>query len=137
MLTCLDQQGKQVWAERGLGNGALCAAGERLTLISAEGELSVAEASPEKCEELSRQRVIGSGKVLWTVPVLVNGRIHCRGSRGTQVCRDHRAQWPGPRGGASAATRGGDARTSAPARSPRKRTARGREQPEEENSPPV
>jgi outer membrane protein assembly factor BamB len=90
MFRCVDLKGEVRWSQRGLGNGALTAAGGKLIMMTGDGELIIAKATEEGFEELSRTQVIEGGKVFWTVPVLVNGRIYCRGSRGTLVCRDHR-----------------------------------------------
>ena len=39
----------------------------------------------------AKQQVIDDGGVFWTKPVLAGGLIYCRSSKGTLVCRDHRA----------------------------------------------
>lgn len=88
-LKCIDLEGKVRWDQRGLGQGALSAAGDRLLVMSARGELVVAEASPEGYTELSREKILGGGKY-WTAPVIVDGLIYCRNSLGDLVCRDHR-----------------------------------------------
>ena len=92
VLRCIDLQGESKWGQRGLGNGALSAADGKLIVMTDEGELIIAQANPKEYVELSRTKVIDTGKVFWTMPVLANGRIFCRGSQGTLVCRDHRAQ---------------------------------------------
>jgi len=89
VLKCFDLEGNEKWAQRGLGEGALSAAGERLMIITSGGELVVAQANPEEFEELSRAKV-AEGRVFWSMPVLSGGRIYCRGSLGHLVARDHR-----------------------------------------------
>lgn len=89
MLKCMDLDGEEKWRQRGLGLGALLAAGDRLIVMSSKGELVVAEATPEGYQELSRTKILDGG-VYWTTPVLSNGRIYCRNSMGELVCRDHR-----------------------------------------------
>ena len=90
VLKCVDLEGNERWAERGLGNGALMGAPGRLIAMSSKGELIVAEASAEKYRELSRVKLFDEG-VFWTKPVLVNGVIYCRGNEGGLVARDHRS----------------------------------------------
>lgn len=90
-LKCFDLEGKELWRERGIGKGALSAAGDRLLVMTGDGELVVAEASPEELRELSRAKVVEGG-VCWTMPVLADGRVYCRNSLGELVCRDHREQ---------------------------------------------
>lgn len=92
VLKCFSLDGEELWAERGLGKGALLGSPDRLVVLSASGELIVAKASPAGYEELAREAVIDDGGVFWTRPVLVDGRIYCRSSKGTLVSRNHRAE---------------------------------------------
>jgi outer membrane protein assembly factor BamB len=88
---CIDLAGNEKWAERGLGKGAVTAAGDRLLVLSGKGELIILRATPEGFTELSRRKVLDGGQC-WTDPVLVDGRIYCRSSRGELVCLDHRPE---------------------------------------------
>jgi outer membrane protein assembly factor BamB len=92
VLKCFGLDGEEKWAERGLGNGALMGAPGRLIVISGKGDLIIAKASPAGYEELSKAEIIDDGGVFWTTPVLVNGLIYGRSSKGTLVCRDHRVE---------------------------------------------
>lgn len=88
-VACIEYAtGKLKWRERGLGCGSLMLAGDKLLLLSDEGELVVAEPSPEKFEPLSRAQIL-SGKC-WTVPVLAHGLIYCRNAAGDVACVDVR-----------------------------------------------
>lgn len=91
VLKCIGIDGEDKWVERGIGNGAISGAPGRLIAMSAEGELIVAEATSEKYTELSRVKLFDEG-VFWTVPVLVDGVIYCRGNEGGLIARDHRAK---------------------------------------------
>ena len=88
-LQCLDTDGNEKWSKRGLGMGTLMVADGRLVVMSSKGELIIADASPGGYSELSRTKVLKGG-VYWTMPVLANGLIYCRNSKGDVVCRDHR-----------------------------------------------
>lgn len=90
VLKCFDLEGKEVWSQRGIGKGALSAAGDRLLVHTSKGELAVVKATPEGYNELSRVKAT-SGGVCWTMPVLVDGRVYLRSSKGQVVVRDHRA----------------------------------------------
>jgi len=90
ILKCLDLEGRERWRVRGLGQGALSVAGERLLVTTSEGELIVARLSPVEFTELSRAPVAEAG-VFWATPVLANGLVYVRGSLGDLVCLDHRA----------------------------------------------
>jgi hypothetical protein len=90
-LRCLGTDGKERWGERGMGEGAVLGAGERLIVINANGELIIAEANPTEYAELSRTKLFGDEDgYLFTPAVLANGLIYCRSSNGRLVCRDHR-----------------------------------------------
>ena len=90
ILKCIDKDGEVLWAERGLGKGSLTGAGDKLLVVTGDGELIVLEATPDEYRELSRKQVIDSGAVFWTMPVLANGLIYVRDSAGNVVCLDHR-----------------------------------------------
>ena len=88
-LRCIDVvSGAAKWFEGSIGSGALTAADNKLIIISDKGEVVIAEASGEKFAPLARAQVLG-GKC-WTAPVLANGRIFCRNSRGDLVRVDAR-----------------------------------------------
>ncbi len=91
ILKCIDLEGNERWRARGIGLGALMIADGRLIVISDQGELVIAEASPEGFSELSRAKVLEGGP-FWTMPVLAGGRIYCRNQGGDLVCLDHRAE---------------------------------------------
>lgn len=90
-LKCLDLDGETKWAQRGLGKGAFLLADGKLIVISHRGDLVIANASPDKFEELTRDTVL-SGGVKWATPVLCGGLIYVRGSMGQLVCVDRRAE---------------------------------------------
>ena len=86
-LRCIEfETGKVKWTEPSMKPGALMAADGKLIIMSEPGELVIAQASPESFKALARAQVMG-GKC-WTTPVLSNGRIYCRNSKGDVVCLD-------------------------------------------------
>ncbi|MCA9013892.1 MAG: PQQ-binding-like beta-propeller repeat protein [Planctomycetaceae bacterium] len=88
-LTCLDQQtGKVKWREAGFGCGSLLIADGKLIILSDEGTLVTAKASPDSYQEISRFKVLDHQ--CWTVPVLCNGLVYCRDSAGNLACVDLR-----------------------------------------------
>ena len=90
-LKCVDiATGELKWSESAVGSGALMAADGKLIVLGDRGDLIVAPASPEGFKPTARAQVLG-GKC-WTVPVLANGLIWCRNSRGDVVCADVRPQ---------------------------------------------
>jgi len=95
-LTCLRfADGERVWAQKG-GYEALMAADGKLIAIDKTGALVVANASPSAYQELARAKVLPSkGAKFWTAPVLANGRIYCRNSKGDLACVDVRGDGAG------------------------------------------
>jgi outer membrane protein assembly factor BamB len=90
-LKCIEiATGKERWAEPNFGTGGAMIADGKLIAMRASGELMVAPVSPEGFKPISRAQVLG-GKC-WTTPVLANGRVYCRNSRGDIVCVDLRKQ---------------------------------------------
>ena len=60
----------------------------KLIVLSDEGELLVAPATPTGFQPTAKAKVL-RGKC-WTMPVLAHGRIYCRDAEGTLVCLDVR-----------------------------------------------
>ena len=87
ILVCLEvNTGRVMWEQEDLKKGSLMLSDGKLVIISGEGKLVIAEASPEAFKEISHAQVVGTK--CWTVPVLANGRIYCRNEKGTVVCVD-------------------------------------------------
>ncbi|MFC1738418.1 PQQ-binding-like beta-propeller repeat protein [Planctomycetota bacterium] len=107
-LKCLDYKtGELVWAQKGFGQGSLMLADGKLIVMAENGNLVIADATPDGYKVIS-QAIVLSGKC-WSVPVLANGRIYVRNSAGDVVCLDVSAdaavsaepscdwpQWHGP-----------------------------------------
>ncbi len=88
-LKCIERStGKVAWEADSFKYGALSAAGDHLIILSAQGELITAPASPSSFEPLSRAQIL-DGKC-WIVPVLANGLLYARNSQGHLVCVDLR-----------------------------------------------
>ncbi len=80
-LKCFEfATGEEKWTHPGFGSGASIIADARLIALSGTGELLVTPATPSGFRPTARAQVLG-GKC-WTAPVLANGRIYCRNSRG-------------------------------------------------------
>jgi outer membrane protein assembly factor BamB len=88
-LKCVEAEtGTEKWKVPGFGSGGVSVADGKLIALSATGELIVAPASPDGFKPAARAQVLG-GKC-WTVPVLANGFVYCRNSRGDIVAVDLR-----------------------------------------------
>ena len=88
-LRCMAfTSGEVRWSTDELRPGGLSAAGNRLIVLTDEGDLAIVSASAESAEILARHRVL-EGKC-WTAPVLSSGRIYCRSVEGALVGVDVR-----------------------------------------------
>ena len=88
-LKCIDfVTGTEKWKHANFGSGGVIVADGKLIALSGTGELMVAPAAPDGFKPTARTQVFG-GKC-WTAPVLANGRIYCRNSRGEVVVVDAR-----------------------------------------------
>lgn len=88
-LKCVEfATGTIKWTHAGFGSGGVIIADGKLIALSGTGELMVAPAKPEGFEPTSRAQVLG-GKT-WTAPVLANGFIYVRNSRGDVAAIDVR-----------------------------------------------
>ena len=86
-LKCIDHKtGEVQWSEIGFGCGTVTIAGDKLIILSDQGELVIAAADHEKYRFHTKAKVL-DGKC-WTVPVLSGGKIYCRNAAGDLVCID-------------------------------------------------
>jgi outer membrane protein assembly factor BamB len=86
-LKCVRlKDGKEMWAEKEIGFGSLIAADGKLIVLTAKGELVIANASAGNFDEISRAQIL-SGKC-WSAPVLANGLLYARNAEGHVVCLD-------------------------------------------------
>ena len=89
-LACVDwQTGEQKWIEKKPRKGSLSAAGDKLIVIGESGTLMIVEATPESYQEIASAEVLSGGHC-WTMPVLSDGLIYVRNSKGHLVCVDVR-----------------------------------------------
>lgn len=80
-LVCVDvASGRRQWSEPGIGSGGLVLAGETLLVLTAQGELLAAPVSEKGFRPVRRAQVLG-GKC-WNTPVLANGVLYVRNSKG-------------------------------------------------------
>ena len=88
-LKCLEfATGKEVWAHKDFRTGALSLADGRLIGLSGTGTLMIAPASPAGFAPTATAKIL-DGKC-WAAPVLANGLIYCRNTRGDIVVVDVR-----------------------------------------------
>jgi outer membrane protein assembly factor BamB len=77
VLSCLEfRTGTVKWKQNGFGKGSLTIADGHLIVLSEQGTLVLAEATPAAYREVSRLTV--ADEQCWTVPVLANGRLYIR-----------------------------------------------------------
>ncbi len=87
-LKCVEfATGNRVWAERGLGKGAICAAGDTLVIQSDSGEIVLAAADPKGYRPLAKIKA-HDGKNSWVMPVVANGRVYAKSPSGTLAAID-------------------------------------------------
>ncbi len=84
-LVCMNfQTGAVAWSQRGFGCGSLLVADGKLLIFSDDGQLILAEATPEAYREIARAQVLDG--LCWTVPVLTANRVYCRNAAGDLTC---------------------------------------------------
>jgi hypothetical protein len=82
------ETGKVAWRDRAVGKGSLCAADGHLYLLSEDGVMALAEATPAGYKEKSRFNLTDrSQEPTWTHPVIANGRLYVR-DQGSIFCYD-------------------------------------------------
>ena len=79
-LKCLvAETGEQKWVRRGYGKGSLVAADGLLYILSDQGQLILAEATPAGFQEKGKVQAL-EGRT-WTAPVLSHGRLYLRNDK--------------------------------------------------------
>ncbi len=79
-LLALDlDSGRTLWRERGVARASLVAVGERLLLLTEEGELVLARPGPDGLAVQARAALLSSPA--WTVPTVVGTRVYLRDRR--------------------------------------------------------
>jgi len=66
--------------------GSLTAADGKLIVLSNDGRIVIAEASPKGYKELNSGRALRKSSNCWTPPVLCGGLIYARNSKGELAC---------------------------------------------------
>jgi outer membrane protein assembly factor BamB len=83
-LRCVDlKTGKVMWSEDGFGVAHPILAGDKLLLLTVDGDLVLAEASPKAYRELGRASIAKS--TTRALPALANGHVYCR-SKDRLIC---------------------------------------------------
>ncbi|MCH8872502.1 PQQ-binding-like beta-propeller repeat protein, partial [candidate division KSB1 bacterium] len=76
-ITCVDANtGEKVWKSRPPGDGFLIMVDDHLVIVTKQGTLHVAKASPEDYIELASIKVFDG--LTWTAPSFANGSIYLR-----------------------------------------------------------
>lgn len=79
-LKCIvAETGEQRWVQRGYGKGSLVAADGLLYILSDQGQLILAEATPAGFREKGKVQVL-PGRT-WTAPALSHGRLYLRNDK--------------------------------------------------------
>jgi len=89
-LRCVElRTGKVVWTKDRFGGGTLILAGDRLLVLTDQGELIAAPASPKGFEPTARARILDG--TVRAYPALAGGRFYARSEK-KLVCVDLRAR---------------------------------------------
>jgi len=84
-LACINfTTGKLTWKQRGLGCGSVLIADGKLLVLTEDGTLVLAKASPDAYVELARSAFL-EGRC-WTAPILSDGWVYGRNAAGKLVC---------------------------------------------------
>lgn len=85
-LVCLDAKTGKVNWKKELGFGSLIISDGKIIYLNEKGILTICKVSKESYSEIISKTVLSGAGKCWTVPVLSNGRLYCRGSKGKLVC---------------------------------------------------
>ena len=84
-LTCMKwDTGEIQWSSDGFNAGALLVSGDRIIVLSDDGELIISEVSSKEFKVLARSQVL-DGRC-WVAPLLTDGFLLCRNASGKLKC---------------------------------------------------
>ena len=73
--------GETEWTKTNMPCSSITAADNKLIILTRDGTLYIAEASPTRFKQLAKSNVLNG--TCWTVPVLANHSLYVRNSKGT------------------------------------------------------
>jgi hypothetical protein len=73
--------GETEWTKTNMPCSSITAADNKLIILTRDGTLYIAEASPTRFKQLAKSKVLNG--TCWTVPVLANHSLYVRNSKGT------------------------------------------------------
>ena len=88
-LLCLSvKDGSVKWKYEKNYYGSIIIAGEKIIFLTDRGKILIGKASPDGFKPETGDYVMKNAGKCWTMPVLADGRLYCRGSNGKLVCFD-------------------------------------------------
>ena len=79
ILTCMNfDTGEVAWKDRSVGKGQVAYAEGKLYILSQDGIVGLAEATPQGYREISRFAIEHGDLHTWTQPVIANGKLYLR-----------------------------------------------------------
>jgi outer membrane protein assembly factor BamB len=84
------KDGSEAWREEKAGYGSLIIADNRIIYLTDRGKLIVGKVSPSSFKREISQYVLTKAGKCWTMPVLANKKLYCRGGNGKLICIDMR-----------------------------------------------
>jgi len=82
------KDGREKWRQSKLGYGSLIIADSRIIYLTDKGKLIIGKVSSSSFKPEISQYVLTKAGKCWTMPVLSNKRLYCRGGNGKLICID-------------------------------------------------
>lgn len=89
-LSCIDEKTGNVNWTHNLGFGSMVISDGKIIYLNEKGVLTICKATKDGYAEIISKPVLSNAGKCWTVPVLSNGKLYCRASKGKLVCLDLR-----------------------------------------------
>jgi outer membrane protein assembly factor BamB len=89
-LICLDEKTGNINWKNNLGFGSLIISDGKIIYLNEKGTLTICKVSKTAYSEITTASVLSNAGKCWSVPVLSNGLLYCRASKGSLICLDLR-----------------------------------------------
>jgi len=88
-LVCLSlKDGKEKWRDKKSGYGSLIISEGKIIYLNDKGKMMIGKCSTSSFSPEATGDVLRDAGKCWTMPVLVNKKLYCRGANGKLLCLD-------------------------------------------------
>ena len=82
------KDGKEKWRDKKAGYGSLVISDDKIIYLNDKGRVMIGKCSPSSFKPTDSGNVLSDAGKCWTMPVMINKKLYCRGANGKLICLD-------------------------------------------------